>query len=127
LSDHEAADDPHPQYTTQEEAANAAPVKSVNEKTGNVVLTPSDVGAEPANPAILKKTDVHDTPQDGATNIPISSNWAFDHAANKDHLPEQSGQSGNLLTTDGKSARWIPPTGVWATLDEAIAMAIALG
>lgn len=35
---HEAAADPHPQYTTTAEAAEAAPVQSVNGQTGAVVL-----------------------------------------------------------------------------------------
>lgn len=41
---HVAAADPHPQYTTTTEAAAAAPVQSVNAKTGAVMLTPSDIG-----------------------------------------------------------------------------------
>ncbi len=44
---HVAAADPHPQYTTAAEAAAAAPVQSVNTKTGAVSLSASDVGAEP--------------------------------------------------------------------------------
>ncbi|MDX1532661.1 MAG: pyocin knob domain-containing protein [Nitrosopumilaceae archaeon] len=39
LDDHEAAIDPHPQYTTTSEASAAAPVQSVDSQTGNVVLT----------------------------------------------------------------------------------------
>lgn len=35
---HEAAADPHPQYTTTAEAAAAAPVQSVNGQTGNVTV-----------------------------------------------------------------------------------------
>ncbi len=50
LTAHEAAADPHPQYTTAAElnaaiAQQAAPVTSVAGKTGAVVLTPADVGA----------------------------------------------------------------------------------
>lgn len=48
---HIAAADPHPQYTTEAEAAAAAPVQSVNMKTGDVVLDASDVGADPAGSA----------------------------------------------------------------------------
>ena len=36
---------------------------------------------EPADATILKQADVDDTPVDGATTAPISSNWAHDHAA----------------------------------------------
>ena len=45
VSAHEAASDPHPQYTTASEAAAAAPVQSVNGKQGAVVLDAADVGA----------------------------------------------------------------------------------
>jgi len=45
VSAHEAAPDPHPQYTTASEAAAAAPVQSVNGKQGAVVLEADDVGA----------------------------------------------------------------------------------
>jgi hypothetical protein len=41
---HEAALDPHPQYTTASEAASAAPVQSVAGKTGAVTLGKVDVG-----------------------------------------------------------------------------------
>ena len=36
---------------------------------------------EPADATIIKQTDVDDTPVNGATTVPVSSNWAFDHAA----------------------------------------------
>ena len=36
---------------------------------------------EPADATILKQADVDDTPVDGVTAAPISSNWAYDHAA----------------------------------------------
>jgi hypothetical protein len=48
VSAHEAAPDPHPQYTTAAEAAAAAPVQSVNGETGIVSLDAADVGADPA-------------------------------------------------------------------------------
>ena len=51
VSVHEAALDPHPQYTTTAEAAAAAPVQSVNGETGVVSLDASDVGADPAGSA----------------------------------------------------------------------------
>ena len=127
ITAHQAAPDPHPNYTTAAEAAAASPVQSVAGKTGAVTLTAGDVGAEPVDPAILRRTEVHDTPQDGSTNIPISSNWAHDHAANFDHLPNQTGNDNKLLTTVGGEPQWIEPPGVWATVDEATAMAIALG
>lgn len=39
IASHEAAFDPHPQYTTAAEAAAAAPVQSVNGMTGHVVVS----------------------------------------------------------------------------------------
>ncbi len=48
---HVAAADPHPQYTTEAEAAAAAPVQSVNGETGGVVLDATDVGADPVGSA----------------------------------------------------------------------------
>lgn len=44
VADHVAQPDPHPQYATPAEAAAAAPVQSVNGKTGVVSLAPADVG-----------------------------------------------------------------------------------
>ena len=51
VAGHEAALDPHPQYTTTAEAAAAAPVQSVNSQTGAVVLSAADVGADPSGTA----------------------------------------------------------------------------
>ncbi len=42
VTTHEAAVDPHPQYTTAAEAAAAAPVQSVNGTTGAVTVAPAD-------------------------------------------------------------------------------------
>ena len=57
---------------------------------------------------MLRTTDVDDTPVDGVTNAPVSSNWAYDHAANVTslHLPDQSGGNGKILKTNGSSASW---------------------
>ena len=54
ITNHNAAVDPHPQYTTTAEASAAAPVQSVNAKTGTVVLVTGDI-AEATN---LYYTDV---------------------------------------------------------------------
>jgi len=37
---------------------------------------------EPADATILKQSDVDDSPVDGVTTAPVSSNWAYDHNAN---------------------------------------------
>ncbi len=42
---------------------------------------------EPVDATILREADVDDTPVNGATTDPISSNWAFDHNADPKHLP----------------------------------------
>lgn len=43
ITNHNAAVDPHPQYTTAAEASAAAPVQSVNAKTGTVTLVTGDI------------------------------------------------------------------------------------
>lgn len=43
MTNHLAASDPHPQYTTTAEASAAAPVQSVNLLTGDVVLTTTNI------------------------------------------------------------------------------------
>jgi hypothetical protein len=35
---------------------------------------------EPADATIIKQADVDDTPVNAATTVPVSSNWAYDHA-----------------------------------------------
>jgi len=39
---------------------------------------------EPADGTIIKAADVDDTPVNGAAAVPVSSNWAYDHAADAD-------------------------------------------
>lgn len=56
IAAHEAEADPHPQYTTAAEAAAAAPVQSVNGRTGAVSLSAGDVGADPAGTAAAAVT-----------------------------------------------------------------------
>ncbi|MCE2836612.1 MAG: hypothetical protein LW834_06590 [Cyanobium sp. 49614_E6] len=58
VADHAAAADPHPTYTTPQEAAAAAPVQSVNGQTGIVILGPGDVGAATAAQGTLASTAV---------------------------------------------------------------------
>jgi hypothetical protein len=41
---------------------------------------------EPVDATILKEADVDDTPVNGVTTAPISSNWAFDHDVANDHI-----------------------------------------
>ena len=79
---HEAAKDPHPQYTTADEAAAAAPVQSVNGETGTVTLDAADVGADPAGAATTQvalheaKIDPHPqytTSAEAAAAAPVQS------------------------------------------------------
>jgi hypothetical protein len=48
------------------------------------LVLPSDWNAGHTFSGLVQTTDVDDTPADGATTDPISSNWAYDHAATKD-------------------------------------------
>ena len=41
--------------------------------------TLAEAGIEPADSTILKEADVDDTPVNGVTTAPVSSNWAYDH------------------------------------------------
>ncbi|MGW8177404.1 MAG: hypothetical protein ACWGQW_01190 [bacterium] len=61
--DHENASDPHPGYLTPTEA---------------------DALYEAIDSTILREADVDDTPVDGVTTAPVSSNWAYDHVAAAD-------------------------------------------
>lgn len=56
ITAHIADTDPHSQYTTTAEAAAAAPVQSVNGKTGAVVITHGDVGADQSGTATFQMT-----------------------------------------------------------------------
>ena len=84
ITTHEAAIDPHPQYTTAAEAAAAAPVQSVAGKTGAVTLAKGDVGLGNADntsdstKAVLSATKlatartIAGSSFDGQANIDIS-------------------------------------------------------
>jgi hypothetical protein len=75
IAAHEAAADPHPQYTTTIEAAAAAPVQSVNTQTGAVVLTKASVGL--AN--VDNTSDVNkpvSTAQNTAINAAVTAHTA---------------------------------------------------
>ena len=47
----------------------------------NASTVRTTISAEQADATILKESDVDDTPVNSATTAPVSSNWAFDHAA----------------------------------------------
>lgn len=65
------ADDDHAQYHT--DARGDARYAALAHSHGGVY--------EPADATILKQADVDDIPANGATTAPVSSNWAYDHAA----------------------------------------------
>jgi hypothetical protein len=69
-----------------------APVQSVAGKTGTVTLTPSDVGAEPANATILKSANIGVTVQGYNANTVIDS--AYVHTDNNYTTTEKSKLSG---------------------------------
>ena len=59
-------------------------------------------GKEAADSTILKEADVDDSPVNGVTTAPISSNWAYDHAANSGaHHGADDLTLGSILTGDG--------------------------
>lgn len=82
VSAHEAAGDPHPQYTDAAEAAAAAPVQSVNTQTGAVVLGAADVGADPAGSAssVQGNLDTHiaDTANPHGTDLGSLGSGTYD-------------------------------------------------
>ena len=53
ILDHVAKEDPHSQYTTEDEASALAPVQSVNNETGDVVTTLDKVTEQGANSSRL--------------------------------------------------------------------------
>lgn len=90
----------------------AAPVTSVNSKTGVVVLSASDVGALPDSTVIPTVNDATITiTQGGVTkgsftlNQSIGDTIALD-AGGGGSLPDQTGNSGKFLTTNGSVASW---------------------
>lgn len=88
-------------YATSHEADTTAHLASsiVNTPAGNIAATTvqaalneldSEKSAtshthsgvyEPVDAALLRQADVDDTPVNGVTTAPVSSNWAYDHAA----------------------------------------------
>ena len=60
---------------------------------------------EPADATILKQADVDDTPVDGVTTAPVSSNWAYDHAAATQAHGISSFGSTLVDDTDASTAR----------------------
>lgn len=80
IAGHEAAQDPHPQYATAEEAANAAPVQSVNNRTGAVEI--AEVPAGGATGQVLTKLSAASgdagwqTPAAGGGGSGAAGDWA---------------------------------------------------
>lgn len=73
VSDHEAAPDPHSQYTTVAEASAAAPVQSVAGKGGVVTLVPADAGADPAGSAASALTSAQAYADDYAKRLYLTA------------------------------------------------------
>lgn len=125
ITAHEAAADPHPQYTTTAEAAAAAPVQSVaagtgisvNQTTGNVTVTNADRGstavatheaaADPhpqyaTDPEVRALIKVHRNiflwPGSGAPSSPAdTARWGEWHGA----ITDSTGTRTFNVTTDG--------------------------
>jgi hypothetical protein len=90
VSAHEGAADPHPTYTTAAEAAAAAPVQSVNGKTGAVSLTAADVGADASGAAAAAQ----------AAAIAASAPVAHVGAGGNAHAAATTSTAGFLSATD---------------------------
>ncbi len=102
VTSHEAAIDPHPQYTTTAEASAAAPVQSVNSQTGNVVLTTTNI-TEGSN---LYFTD--ERAQDAIGNI-------FTDSASVDFTYNDVANTISAVVVDGSISDAKIATGVSAT------------
>jgi len=85
------------------------------DETGNNVYVCADNtdGAAVWN-LVLGPKDVDDTPVDGATAVPVSSNWAFDHEAEGDHseirlTPKASsaGPEGTIFYNSGDNSVYV--------------------
>ncbi|MGX9958517.1 hypothetical protein ACW0US_07025 [Xanthomonas euvesicatoria] len=71
IAAHVAQADPHPQYTTNAEAAAAAPVQSVNGATGAISVTPGNIGAATAAQGAKADTAVQEVR--AGTNVTIDA------------------------------------------------------
>jgi len=79
-----------------------------DEQTHRVKIYDND-GVE----SLVSTADVDDTPVNGATTDPVSSNWAYDHITDADQHPEYQKES--LLTTAGDIA-YATGASTWARL-----------
>ncbi len=81
---HVLAADPHPQYTTEAEAAAAAPVQSINGKVGYVALSAADVSADPEGSAAAALSAANDfTVDEVATRQEAYPDTLYIDSANK--------------------------------------------
>jgi len=75
----------------------------------------SILGAEPADVTILKQSDVDDTPANGVTGSPVSSNWAYDAAvliaANDTEKADKAGAVYTGIHDAGGATSWEIPNG----------------
>lgn len=101
---HEAAADPHPQYTTAAEAAAAAPVQTVAGRSGNVVLAVGDV----ANAVDTSDARLSDARTPTAHTHPLSD------------LTQSGATTNQVPQWDGSA--WVPATvsggggGAWGSI-----------
>lgn len=73
VTQHEAA------LTVTAAQASFTPAGNIAATDVQAALEELDTEKEPADATILKEADVDDTPVNGATAVPVSSNWAYDH------------------------------------------------
>lgn len=90
-------------YFTEERAANAAPVQSVNTKTGDVVLNKSDIGL-----SNVDNTSDANKPISTATQNALNNKADTDHVHDLSVLTQSGAVNGQVPVWNGTT--WIPNT-----------------
>lgn len=93
---HEAAPDPHPQYTTADEAAAAAPVQSVQGRAGDVVIVKADVGLGSVDNTSDMAKPVS-TAQAAALALKVNTSDVLDQLESADATKPLSANQGRVL------------------------------
>lgn len=83
-----------------EPAAPAADYVTVT-PSGGIASTDLQSALEELDTEKLAIADIDDAPVNGVTTAPISSNWAYDHAANATTHGSGAATDGFVLTADG--------------------------
>lgn len=109
IADHVAAPDPHPQYVTASEATAAAPVQSVNGKTGTVSISASDVGADPVGAALSAVSTHTAAPDPHPQYMPWSE--AAEYIRDTMGVTLKAGENVTIVVNDAEDEIAISATG----------------